>query len=238
MPYDRLASNSERSEQEDEKLRQAGETIRTSVGKRLRIVDKKARTPLLLSDVRSMIQALRDETECDVCVVIVDSLDRIVLGERREMDGDCFIAPKLDASDEERLQFLLDRQHWTRNSTTPDGWPLIVITRTRKGSGGQNRLDIDDVFGTVDLTFDARTVLLLQRWGESQEPYATPVRLTAAKVGDGGECGEFQLLFRHTVSSFDEFAARSRANMTKGRAARHDNGGRPRLRDQQREVAR
>ena len=231
VPYTRLSPSSKRSPDEEEAVSKACDSIEQNLGKRLRIVDKRARVPLLLKDVKSLIDETRDATRCGTCLVIIDSLDRLVLGERRDFDGEYQICPKGDVTDEDRLQFLLGLQHWTRNSGSPDGWPVIAITRTRKGSGGDRQLERDDVFGTVDLAYDARTVLLLQPWGSTKETHSTSVRLAVAKVGDEGECGECRLIFRHTVNRFDEAPATSRMRSTAAETVACLVGGRNRLRD-------
>ena len=128
------------------------------------------------------------------------------------------VVPIPNPSDEDRMQILVQLQSWSRGGRSPEGFPILAIGRVRKDVDQGEPLTLDDVFGSAHLTYDARCVLLLQRWAQPSTPGVTPVRLAIGKVSDGGECGEILLDFHYNVSQF-----RERGSVTAGPAAKGGN---------------
>ena len=215
LPYDRLTESDSFSELEQETLADAQKWLKESILPRLNVVDRlqlpsPGQMQVICSpdeNMRKRVSALLKATGCKRCLVVLDSLHRIVpITTRADENAEYGVAvePKEDATDEDRMRELIALQKWSRNGDLPEGFPILAICRIRKDARSDKPLLIDDVLGSTSLTYDVRTVALLQRWGTAKSEGITPVRLAIEKVKDGGDCGEILLDFHHHITHMVE----------------------------------
>lgn len=172
---------------------------------RLKVIDRlhaTCRGALVVEHIPRLVRQLLKTTRTRRCLVVVDSFDHTIPAQTTEHHSDS-IEVLEDQSDSARMRILLDAQRRTRSQAMPDGFPFLVITRTRKTLAGDRVLVLSDVFGSVDLVYDASIVLLMQQYGDPISPGVARVMLDVAKVRDVGATGAVSLNFRHELSKFD-----------------------------------
>jgi hypothetical protein len=103
------------------------------------------------------------------------------------------------STDNERNEFRLDS---LRSFSDPDRFPVIVLSKVRKAHAERKVLTTDDLYGSVDLAFQADNVLLMEKAGESSAA-TTPTVVRIVK-GRDAELGNVKLNFHfhsHRFSS-------------------------------------
>jgi hypothetical protein len=227
LPFDRLGDVKSLSELDRNKMTAGQKTLEECVIPRLLVIDglqspssgqiQNAQSPF--EDLKTWVKLLKNETGRKRCVVVVDSLHRIVpITTRDDADGERIYVSNHAASDEDRLRELIELQKSSQTAALPHGDPILVICGCRKDVGSSKRLTIDDVYGSTFLAYDARAVVLLQWWGEPTSPEITPVRLAVDKVKDGGKRGEILLDFHHRITRMVERPAPTGATSTKSQS--------------------
>lgn len=210
------------------RLQEAQDYLNQKIYPRLRIVDRLSdqhQGAISVDILLQLIQQLLIKTSAARCLVVLDSFDRTVPACATGHSGDRAEAHEImgDASDAARMEILLATQRRTRSAWAPNGFPFLIITRTRKSIAEDRTLTLSDVFGTVDLVYDAHCVLLLQRKPQPKAPGITAVSLDVAKVRDLGQTGVVPLDFHFDITTFTtptESTETPRSSLTSHRSPR------------------
>lgn len=188
---------------------QAGrERLQQTVYPRLLVLDRLTNsnaTILSADNLYFLVKQLIKTTGTERCLVVLDSFDRMTpaitsgfgkngCSETYELLEEC--------SDRTRMDVLLTAQRKLKWLFPPDGFPFLVLTRTRKALADDGRLTLPDVRGSVDIVYDMSLVLLMQIVHSLKAPGISSVILDVAKVRDMGETGVIPFDFHFEYSKF------------------------------------
>jgi RecA/RadA recombinase len=206
IPLPRIVTK-DRTADDNAAVQAADKRLRDEVLPRLRVVDLASAhrdTVLTRQWFRQELERLLSIAGVERCLVVVDSINRVRVEDAvqsYEDDGPTRFQrlSEMDAL-KARLELLLEVQRMTRAVAGPAGFPVLAVARCRKPDR-RGSPELTDLYGGVDLGYDAQSVYLLERH-EAADPSVTPVTLKLAKVRQWGSEGEIELDFHHTVSTF------------------------------------
>lgn len=198
-----------------ERLAAADERLKHEVLPRLRIIEWRPCPEfpsLTIGIMKKHIQEMRNRPQVNRVLVILDPLQKFAVPHpdaRTDFTdrNDTPLRPLTDLDvDEERMRTLMELQEWTRRSDVPGGDPILVVSGVRKPDSHRKRLTLADVRGRYETVCDAHCVLFLEPQVEmpSINQEVVPVFLNVAKARDGGQQGDIELDFHHTISTFRE----------------------------------
>jgi replicative DNA helicase len=113
------------------------------------------------------------------------------------------------STDNERNEFRLKS---LRSFCDPDRFPVIVLSKVRKAHAGRKVLAADDLFGSVDLAFQADNVLLMEKAGDSSA--ATTSTVVRIVKGRDSELGDVKLNFHFHSHRFSSLKRRKRPSVS------------------------
>ena len=157
--------------------------------------------------LRNLVSTWQERWKTNSIILVLDSLQKLPIADERPAELEAAHGPRQRFPEGElarmRIELLLQFQRWSRQISSPGGFPLLVTSRIRKPTSS-GRLERADVFGGVDIVFDASAVLLLEQAGEQRANGITSSVLNIAKIRDYGACGDINLDFDFKHSMFRE----------------------------------
>lgn len=163
------------SDEEKARVNESQGFLRDNIWHRTRIIDRRALMAILRERASEDFQPGLDAAqiaehafELQRCIqaprvlTVIDLFQKMPLpisGQHRNGDhGDYYRLCQIEAFRDFTKDFC------------PDGWPILAVSSTRKRTGGRDlEQNADDVYGSVDLGYEATQVLLLQTDDSSRD---------------------------------------------------------------------
>jgi len=220
VPLRRFA-RSDASETDMATVRAANNHFMASVLPRLRIIDcPPHKSGLTFERMRQDIKDFMENANVERVVIVVDSLQLMSLRASTFEPTDSGVQHRQRQTEVEvakqKMELLMAMQRWTRHLSSPGGFPFLVTSRVRKTTS-KGRLELADVYGSVDAVFNSSCILLVEPSDEPSIPGVTPCMLNVAKIRDWGTTGDIRLDFHHEIFTFKD---RKQTPPTKASASR------------------
>jgi replicative DNA helicase len=189
------------------------------LGKQVLVVDRTSiGDKLTAASVQRLLDGLKKQCSAKRALVVIDYIQRISVSADAAKRGD------LEA-DRYRVQVVQDIAEATKTASNPAGDAVLVISETRKPSGGAWYSKLADLMGSARLPYAVDAALLYRPMVDDDEvaqyswPSAgvsvpsiddlnkagiAPVRLEIAKGRDGMQHGSWAMAFHYQQSRFVE----------------------------------